>query len=139
MFKPNVVNVLLCFSIKYLCFFICLAFLENRYNDIVLKNSSNTFDVVINTTYYFSYFLLLLIFFLPIFPALTFLVFKIKSRILFWLSITVIICFEYIYYTKNASATDPMNGIYNAFFTILLLIVFFRKELAKRIYPQSAI
>lgn len=131
MLKPKYLNVLLCFFIKYVAFFICLAFIGSRFKNIVIANSENTHELLTNTMYYTEIILFCtILFFLPIFPTIIYLSFKIKNRILFCLSIIATITGEYFYYTYMASTSDYINGVYNGLITILFLALFFYKAIA---------
>jgi len=129
MLKPKYLNVLLCFFIKYVVFFICLAFLNDRFKTIVIANSANTPELLRNTMYYSVTVVFAILFFLPIFPTIIYFSFKVKNRILFPLLIITIILSEYYYYTYLASTSDYLNGIYNGFITILFVALFFYKAI----------
>ena len=130
MLKPKYLNVVLCFFIKYVAFFICLAFIGNRFKTIVINDSANTREFLMNTMYYAEAILFsTIVFFLPIFPTMIYLSFKVKNRILFSLLIIAVIIAEYSYYTYMASQSNYLNGIYNGLITILFLAIFFYKAI----------
>ena len=128
MLKPTLKNILIYLFVKYLIFFIILAFLGGRFKSIVIANSENKQQIFSNSVYYFLQiaifsFLLMLIFSIPMYG-----IFKIKNWIYFVPMIILFLVTGYLFYTYLASQTDRMNGIYNGAISIILLIFFLQTD-----------
>ncbi|EFK60123.1 Uncharacterised protein [Sphingobacterium spiritivorum] len=120
--------------IKYLVFFIILAFIDNRFNELVFNKSDNFASLFQNTIGYslwivvFSFFLSV-IFFIPVF-----LICKIKNVFVFILLSSLVISLEYfvyVYFTSVEYWYDK-NGVINFLVSILFFVfLFFRRHVVK--------
>ena len=126
MLRPFYRNVLLYFFVKYLFFYIFLMFKNSDYSLIqigALKNSQDVF-------YYLWIFLSLPILNSIFFSAPLYYSFKLKKGISFVLLWGAILIAEYFLYTYLASQADLMNGVYNGILSVIVLLLFFYKEIA---------
>jgi hypothetical protein len=104
-------------------YFFILAFVKNRFEEIVLENSDNKHEVLKNSLYYllevsiFSFFLTS-IFSIPIYLSI-----KVKKRIYFVLVAIAVLLIEYFGYTYLASPSDFIIGIYNGILTLILFFI----------------
>lgn len=123
------INVILYSVVRYLTFFIILAFVGNRFKLIVIDNSENGKEIFSNTLYYFLSFADILVLFTFIFSIpLYFLIKKVKG-VFFIMLYFILLSIEYISYTYLASPSDLNNGIYNTIIGVLFLFLFFYKYL----------
>lgn len=128
MFKPTILNIFLFWLLKYFVFYIFLMFKNNYYALVMIYEIKNGEDLF--------YYLWLILFF-PISFMMLFIIpliytFKIKNIFLFLLLIVIFLIFEYIIYTKLASTTDLMNGVYNGIISVIFLFLFFYKHIIKQ-------
>ena len=128
MFKPTILNIFLFWLLKYFVFYIFLMFKNNYYALVMIYEIKNGEDLF--------YYLWLILFF-PISFMMLFIIpliytFKIKNIFLFLLLIVIFLIFEYIIYTKLASTTDLMNGVYNGIISVIFLFLFFYKHIRKQ-------
>jgi hypothetical protein len=136
MTKPTFINILSYLFVKYIAFFVLLAFKEDRFKDLVIKNSMNNQDLFMNSFYYVVYILVHILFFMLIFSAPMYVSFKVKNLIYFVIIIAAILIAEYFFYTWSASQTDLMNGVYNGIISILFLLLFFFRNI-NCLYTQN--
>ncbi|ASE61082.1 hypothetical protein CRN76_06990 [Chryseobacterium indologenes] len=132
MFKATFINSFLYATIKYIIFFIVLAFIGNRFKHIVLDNaktSSEIFSLTLNYILHVSIYMipLILIFSFPIYFIM-----KIKKSIFFLLSIVLFFIGEYYFYTYLYAPSNKILGIYNMIISIILLLVFFYKVIRSK-------
>lgn len=132
MFKATLINSFLYVTIKYIIFFIVLAFIGNRFKHIVLDNaktSSEVFSLTLNYILHVSIYMipLILIFSFPIYFIM-----KIKKSIFFLLSIVLFFIGEYYFYTYLYAPSNKTLGIYNIIISIILLLVFFYKVIRSK-------
>jgi len=137
MLKPKFLNILLFLFVKYVVFFVILAFIGDRFKSLVIKNSDNTRELISNTGYYSLYILFYTLIGMIVFALPIYFTFRVKSPIFFVLLISAILIAEYFFYTYMASTTNLMNGVYNGIISILLLLLFFYRHIAL-IYKQQA-
>lgn len=125
MLRPTFINTILFFFVKYLVFYILLMFKNNDYSLIQISSLKNSQDVF----YYLWIFL-----FLPVLSAILFSIpiyftLKVRSKVYFIILISAIWIGEYFLYTHFASQADLMNGVYNGIISLLLLYLFFFKQI----------
>ncbi len=125
MLKPNIKNLLFYIFFKYLIFYIFMMFRNNNFALIEIFDLKTLEDLF----YYLWTFL-----FLPVLISIILLVplnytFKIKNGLYFLLVINLVLVTEYFIYTFLASQLNLWNGIYNAIIGLLLLGLFFYKEI----------
>ena len=137
MLKPKFLNVLLFLVVKYIVFFVVLAFIGDRFKSLVIKNSDNTRELISNTGYYSVYILFYTLVAVIVFSLPIYFTFKVKNPIYFILLISAILAVEYLLYTNLASTTDLMNGVYNGIISILFLPLFFYRHIVL-IFKQQA-
>lgn len=122
MLKPTFYNILFYLFIKYIAFYLYLAF----------KNNDFYFFEVSNMKYFMYWWMLL---FLPIviifiFSAPIYFSLKIKSPIYFMLLMGAILVAEYFVYVFFTSDKHvDMNGVYNGIISVLFLLLFFFKHI----------
>lgn len=121
---PTFLKICICIFLKYMVFFLFLMFKSKNYYFISpdIRDASDLF-----------YYLWLLLS-LPVLAIMTFGVplyysFGVKSILLFFLIVLLLIAGEYFLYTYLASSLDFTNALYNALFTILFFGLFFYKEI----------
>lgn len=129
MFKPKFLNVLLFWVIKYIVFFVVLAFIGDRFKSLVIKNSNNTRELIANTGYYSLYILFYTLIPVIVFSIPFYFTLKVKNPIYFVLLISAILVVEYLLYTNLASTMELMNGVYNGILTIVFLLLFFYRSI----------
>ncbi len=129
MLKPKFLNGLLFLVVKYIVFFVVLAFIGYRFKSLVIKNSDNTRELISNTGYYSVYILFYTLVAVMGFSLPIYFTFKVKNPIYFTLLISAILVVEYLLYTHLASTTDLMNGVYNGIISILFLLLFFYQHI----------
>jgi len=128
MIKPSFLKIILYLFVKYLVFFTVLAFLDNRYKNIVINNSKYADDIVINSIYYivevlFAVLLYIVIFFLPLYLLL-----KIKNILFLLLAFLLLIIIEYFVYEATSSYIHmDIDGIINEIISFIFFFVFFGK------------
>lgn len=132
MFKTNLIYSFLYTTIKYIIFFVVLAFIGNRFKHIVLDNaasSSKIFSLTLNYILQVSIYMipLVLIFSFPIY-----LILKIKKNIFFLISITLFFTVEYYFYTFLYAPSNTILGVYNIVIGIFLLFIFFYKAIRSK-------
>lgn len=129
MLRPSVLNILLYIFTKYLLFFILLACLDNRFTSIVIRNSNSNAQLLSNSLYYLLCILFYILIVLILFSAPTYLAFKVKRGLLFVPITLAILACEYFFYTYAASQTDRHAGLYESAFSVLVLCLFFYKQI----------
>ena len=137
MLKPKFLNVLLFLVVKYIVFFIVLAFIGDRFKSLVIKNSDNTRELISNTGYYSVYILFYTLVAVMVFSLPFYFTFKVKNPIYFILLISAILVVEYLVYTNLASTTDLMNGVYNGIISILFLLLLFYRHIGLILRKQA--
>jgi hypothetical protein len=124
--RPSFLNVLLYLFTKYIVVFIILAFLNNRFKNIVIDNSKDTDDIWINSFFYlvevlWATFLLILILIIPLYLLL-----RIKETAYLLISFFAWTLIEYFVYEYGTSYVHfDINGIINGSISIILLAAFF--------------
>lgn len=126
MLKYKFSNIILFLFIKYIIFSIILAFLDGRFKSLILENSDNSQELIINLIYYIIYILIFSIVSSLLLSIPLYFTFKVKN-ILFLVLLTLFIVVEYFSYTYFASQTDLINGIYNGILSLVLFFIFFYK------------
>ena len=126
MLRPIFRNILLFFFVKYLLFYILLMFKNNDYSLIQLSNLKNFQDVF----YYLWIFLFLPVICIILFSAPVYFLFKLKGKVYFMLLMVAFLVAEYFVYVYFTSNKHPdINGIYNEIISLLLLLLFFFKNI----------
>jgi hypothetical protein len=126
MLKPNLLNILFFWLIKYIAFYVFLMFKNNNYGLLKVNEIRNGEDLF----YYLWLFLFLPVVCMISFSTLMYFSFKMKKKIysvLIWITILVA---EYLFYTWSASQVNLMNGVYNGAISILFLLLFFFKAMS---------
>lgn len=121
------INIIFYSIVRYLVFFVILAFLENRFKSIVIDNSENRKELFSNTLYYILSFADILVLFTFVFSIPLYFLIKKTNGIYFILLYIILLVIEYVSYTYLASPSDVKNGIYNGIIGILFLPLFFHK------------
>ena len=131
MFKPKYSNILLCLLAKYSVFFFILAFKGNRFEKMVVVNSENTQDFLMNLFYYLIYVMIYIILLILIFSLPFYYCFKIKKPIYFIAFLSIILISEYAIYIYGTSQKYfyDWKGIYNAILSLIFLGLFFHREI----------
>ena len=127
--QPSFVKVLLYLFVKYVVFFFVLAILNDRFKSLVIDNSENGKDILMNSLSYAGYLIIFTLFLILIFAAPIYFLFQVKSIIVFVSFVLVVSTVEYFLYTYFASQTELMNGIYLEIISLLLLFLFFNKAI----------
>lgn len=126
--KNLILTIILYFILKYVAFYLFLAF---KHNDFYFFSIHNM------TEFWYWWMLLFLpVTTLTIFIAPIFIMFRTQNRILFLTLFFIILVAEYFLYTYFASQADQMNGIYNAIISSVFFIAFFSKQF-RRIFSQQ--
>jgi hypothetical protein len=129
MLKPKFSNILLFLFVKYIVFFLALAFMGGRFKLLVINNSGNRQELFSNTGYYLSYIMIFTMLGILIFSAPIYFILKVKNAIYFVLLISGVLVGEYLLYTSLASTSNLMNGVYNGIISILFLLIFFYRHI----------
>jgi hypothetical protein len=129
MLRPKFSNILLFLFIKYIVFFLVLAFIGDRFKLLVINNSGNRRELFSNTVYYLSYIMIFTVLGILILSGPIYFVLKVKSAICFVLLISGALVGEYCLYTGLASTSNLMNGVYNGIISILFLLIFFYRHI----------
>lgn len=125
MLKPKATNIFFFFLIKYLTFYLLLAFKNGNFLFLELSNMK-----------YFMYWWMLL--FMPISCSLLFVlpiysVFLLKNLLLRIIILFAVFVAEYFFYTYMASQLDLYNGLYSGILSIIFFILFFYRSVCSRI------
>jgi hypothetical protein len=130
MLKPRAFTIFFYLVIKYILFFIILAFIGGRYKSMVIENSTSTRELILNTLSYSVYPIVYTIFGAAILFAPIYYAFRVRNLVYFVLVILVILTAEYFLYTYLASPSNLVNGVYNGVLSILLLVLLFYRKIA---------
>ena len=129
MLKISVTNIFFFFLIKYIVFYLLLAF----------KNDNFYFFELTNIKYFMYWWLLLFIpvvcFFLFVLPLRSLIL--LKTWPAYILVLFVVFVAEYFLYTYLASQMDLNNGVYNGLLSILLFSILFYKNIGIGIKAKS--
>ena len=125
MLKASFKNILLYILVKYLLFYVFMMFKNNDFRLLHFYNLKNGED-------WFYY--LWLVLFMPVlsmilFSAPIYFIFKTKKAIYFILLMSIILVAEYFLYTYFVSQLDLMNGVYNEIISLLVLLLFFYRQI----------
>ncbi len=134
MLKTNLINIFLYLIIKYIFFFFLLAFIGDRFKNIVLDNAGTSSEVSKLTL---NYILFASIYTIPLILVLIlplYFIFKINKGIYFLLSVILFFTMEYFTYTYLYSPSDKTLGIYNIIISVVLLWVFFYKSIRLKFF-----
>lgn len=125
MLKPVIKNILFYLFLKYILFYIFMMFKNNNFYFINpgIRNGADLF-------YYLWMFLFLPVISMVLFSAPLYFTFKVKNAIYFILFVSIILVAEYFLYTYFASQANLMNGVYNGIISLLLLLLFFSKQIS---------
>lgn len=126
-------NVLIFLLSRYFIFYIVLAFLDRRFQKIVLENSTSQSEVIENSLRYIAYglFQTVLLALLLLFPY--YLVLKIRNILQLSLALLVLLITEYRFYTYFYSPSDSKNGVINIVICLALLILFYYRNIINRL------
>ena len=136
MLKPKFINILFYFIVKYILFFVLLAFIGNRFKKIVIENSDTNSELLSNILYYSVYPAIILCVFTVTFSIPLYFLMKMKRPAPFVLFYFLLLIIEYFSYTYLASPSDFKNGFYNMIIGVSLLFLFFYKYLKLWLNPQ---
>ena len=126
MFRPSLINIILFFLFKYLLFYVLMMFKNSDFSLIQLSELRNLGDVFYYCwTFLFYPILSIILFSAPIYYAL-----KSKRVIYFILLLSLILATEYVIYTYLDSQLDLLNGVYNGIIGLLVLLLFFSKQIS---------
>jgi hypothetical protein len=131
MFKVSFFNSVCYLAVKYAVFFFVLAFMENRFKDIVINNAETTTELIKLTLGYILYVLFHMLLLILIFSIPLYFIMKIRSMVCFVLLMIVFFAVEYFVYTWGTSQKYfyDMNGIYNLIIGIIVFVLFYYKSL----------
>ena len=138
--KPSKLNVFLYLYIKYIILCVILAFLDNRFKNIVLDNSNGTSEILESSAGYILYCLFAILAIIVFLFIPMYLIFKLKNRALFLAAFIAIIVFECFLYGSIYSDNHwDKQEIINALLSIAFLPLFFWKFIASLRYPDYCI
>lgn len=126
MLKATFKNILVYIFIKYVLFYIFLMFKNNDFSLLKL----NTLKTGQDWFYYLWMFLFLPVISMVLFSAPLYFTFKVKNAIYFIVFVSIILIAEYFLYTYFASQANLLNGVYNGIISLLLLLLFFSKQIS---------
>lgn len=124
MLKPTFYNILLCFLLKYIAFYVFLMFKNNNFY-FLTPNIRSLEDLV----YYLWSFLSLPVINMVLFALPIYYIFKQQNITYFTIIIVIFLIAEYFIYTYLASRADLINGIYNGILSLLCLLLFFYRHI----------
>ncbi|MEN9638544.1 MAG: hypothetical protein RLZZ262_412 [Bacteroidota bacterium] len=131
MFKISYSNGLWYLIIKYTVFFIYLAFLGNRFKNIVINNAQTSAELMrLSFGYVLQVFLFMLLLVL-IFSIPFYFIMRLKSKIYLVLAMIAFFSIEYFVYTYLASPSEAMLGIYNLIIGVVVFIIIYQKSITQ--------
>lgn len=125
--KASYLNILLTLVLKYLAFFVLLAFFDNRFKSIVIDNAENQKELFFNSLQYLFYIIIVGVGFAFPFSIPFYFSMHIKNKYLFIILFLTTLVTEYFAYTYMASENDKINGVYNEVISILFFLVTYWK------------
>lgn len=132
MFKLKLINSFLFLFIKYCIFFFIIAFIGDRFKNVVINNAHTPAEMIKLTMGYILY---VLSYSLPLIVVLLFplhYILKIRSGLYFIFAMILFFAIEYVIYTYFYSPSNKSLGIYNFIIGIICIALFFyRSILAK--------
>lgn len=129
MFKISFFNGVYYLLIKYIIFSFFLAFIGDRFKNIVINNAETTQEVFKLTLGYVLYILFYIVFLILLFCAPLYYILKIKKGIYFLILLIAFYVAEFFIYTQFFSPSDKTLGVYNTIIGILLMGIFFYKSI----------
>jgi len=131
MFKINLINSFLYLLIKYIVFFLILAFIGDRFKHVVIDNAETSSEIFKLTISYVVYILIFTIPMVLVFGFPLYYILKLKKKGSFIACIIIFYCTEYFVYTflNSQKYFYDWNGIYNAVIGVILLGIFFYKSI----------
>lgn len=129
MFKISFFNGVYYLLIKYIIFSFFLAFIGDRFKNIVINNAETTQEVFKLTLGYVLYILFYIVILILLFCAPLYYILKIKKGIYFLILLIAFYVAEFFIYTQFFSPSDKTLGIYNTIIGILLMGIFFYKSI----------
>jgi len=129
MFKVSFLNGVFYLFVKYAVFFFILAFIENRFKDIVINNAETTTELIKLSLGYVLYILIYMFFLILFFSIPLYFILKIENKIYFVLSMIAFFVVEYFAYTYLFSPSDKLIGVYNLTIGIIVFVLFFYKSI----------
>lgn len=131
MFKISYFNGFRYLIIKYTVFFIYLAFLGNRFKNIVINNAQTSAELMrLSFGYVLQVFLFMLLLVL-IFSIPFYFIMRLKSKIYLVLAMIAFFSIEYFVYTYLASPSEAMLGIYNLIIGVVVFIIIYQKSITQ--------
>jgi len=127
MLRPNFSNIILCLLIKYLAFYAFMMIKNDEYRLLEAENLKEGHSLA----YFFYVMLPLPILCMLLFSAPIYYSFRLKKSVYFFSVIPAVLVAEYFLYVFFTTDKHiDMNGIYNAIFSVLFLLVFFFKKIS---------
>lgn len=121
-------KVLCALIVKYLLFAVHMAFIDNRFIDLVLKKSTDALSFLSHLFYYAVLVAGLIVFLTVLFIIPYFSALDIRNNVLKFSVLGVVVALEFYVYTFAASTGNYYNGTLNAFYTILFLLYLLKRE-----------
>lgn len=126
-------NIVLFVFAKYVVFSIVLAGFDKRWATLVTDKSGSTGDGMANGFHYFMYVLLVTIVFVALFCLPYYFVFKVKNRIVFIVSISLVLLADSYCYMYANSSGNIRDGVIHLVVGILILVLFFYKAIRQKL------
>lgn len=126
--QPGFIRILFYIIIKYLVFFIVLAFMGNRFNDLVLVRSGTGEQILVNSMYYLIEVLFAILIFTLILLYPYHLLFKISKIALLLAALLALNVIEYFLYeaTCDMYIHFNWNGVISFGISIAFFFIIFR-------------
>lgn len=128
--KVSFFNSICYLFVKYAVFFFLLAFINDRFTNAVINNATTSIELIKLTIGYVLYILFYMFFIILLFTGPIYLIFRIRSKVYFILSIISFFCIEYFVYTYLSSPSNKVNGVYNLLIGVVVFVLFFRRQIA---------
>src|SRR5689334_14426886 len=132
MLKVKFLNSTLYLLLRYLLFFLVLAFIGDRFQHAVLDKVDSSPEVFKLTGGYVLYVLIASIFLMSLFCFPLYFILRLKSNVLFLLAIACFYTAEYFVYSYLFSRSDHTLGIYNLAIGVVLLFLCFGRSLKRK-------
>lgn len=129
MFKVSFLKSVCYLLVKYAVFFFILAFIGNRFKNVVLNNAETSMELMKLSLGYVLYILFYMFFLVLFFSVPLYFILKIENKIYFILSMIAFFAIEYFAYTYLFSSSDKMIGIYNLIIGIVMFVLFYYKSI----------
>jgi hypothetical protein len=129
MFKINFFRTVCYLSVKYIVFSIILAFIGNRFKEIVIDHAQTSSELIKLSLGYVLYILFYVAIMVVIFCAPLYYILLIKNGLNCLLLLVVFYAVEFLAYWYLFSPSDIFPAIYNAVIGIVFLNLFFYRQL----------